>query len=109
MSKESEIRGRRQRLLRLDDGPKELAATTEASSEGNDTDILTTTTEASYEEVEDANTFELTSPTEDAPVSLWAQGIHEDDSGVGRGRKYTTRPKDWRQQRRRRGLDNGPK
>ena len=53
MSKRSEIRGRQQRLLRCNDGPEELATTTEASVEEDEPEILTTTTEASIEKVED--------------------------------------------------------
>ena len=44
------IRGRRRRLRRCDDGPDELATTTEASAEEDEPEVLTTTTEASDEE-----------------------------------------------------------
>ena len=45
----SEIRGLRQRLLHGDDRPDELATTTEASAEENETEVLTTTTDESIE------------------------------------------------------------
>ena len=47
------IWGQRQRLRRRDDGPDELATTTEASSEEYAPEELTTTTEASEEEAEE--------------------------------------------------------
>ena len=45
------IWGQRQRIRRHDDGPEELATTTEASSEKDEPEDLTTTTEALSEEV----------------------------------------------------------
>ena len=53
VSKGLEIWGQQRRLLRRDDGPQELATTTEASEEEDETKVLTTTTEASIEEAED--------------------------------------------------------
>ena len=44
-------------------------------------------------------------------MCLQSQVIDDDNDGVGRGRREEdmTRPRDWRQQRRWRGLNNGPK
>ena len=53
MSKVSEIQGRRRMLLRCNDGPYELATTTDASSEEDKPEVSTKTTEASIEEAED--------------------------------------------------------
>ena len=53
------VQGQQRRLWRRDDGPEELATTTEASSEEDDPEVLTTTTEASSEESE-----ETTRPSE---------------------------------------------
>ena len=48
-----DIQGRRWRLWRRNDGPKELSNMTEALAEEDDPKVLTTTTEASDEESED--------------------------------------------------------
>ena len=53
------IWGRQWRLWRCDDGPEELATTTEVSEEEYDPEVLTTTTEVSDKEVE-----ETTRPSE---------------------------------------------
>ena len=53
MSKGSEIRGLRRRLLRRNDGPEEFLTMTEASAEEDNPKVLTTTTEASIEDSED--------------------------------------------------------
>ena len=50
MSEGYEIQGRRQRLLRRDEGPEKLATTTGASAEEEDPEVSKTTTEASNEE-----------------------------------------------------------
>ena len=44
------IQGRKRRLKHRDDGPEELATTTEALAEEDDPEFLTITTEASAEE-----------------------------------------------------------
>ena len=59
MSKRSGIWGRRRRLRCCNDGPKELATTTEASTEEDEPEVSTKTTEASDEEEE-----ETTHPSE---------------------------------------------
>ena len=46
MSKGLDIRGRRRRLMRRDDGPEELATMTEASAEEDEPEVSTMTTEA---------------------------------------------------------------
>ena len=53
MSEGLEIWGRQQRLRRRDDRPGELATTSEALTEEDETKDLTTTTEASVEEEEE--------------------------------------------------------
>ena len=53
MSEGSEIRGQQRRLLGYNDGPEELATTTEALVEEDEPEVSTTTTEASIEESED--------------------------------------------------------
>ena len=53
MSKGLDIQGRQWRLLHRDDGPEELATTTEASAEEDELEVLMTTTDLSIEEAED--------------------------------------------------------
>ena len=53
MSEGLDIWGRRRRLQRCDDGPEELATTTEASAEEDDPEVSTMTTYASDEELEE--------------------------------------------------------
>ena len=53
MTEAERIWGRRRRLWRRDDGPKELATTTEASTEEYDPKVSTTITEVSAEEAEE--------------------------------------------------------
>ena len=55
----SRIYGQRQRLQRCDDGPEELATTTEGSEAEDELEVSTTTAEASDEEAE-----ETTRPSE---------------------------------------------
>ena len=49
MFKEIDIRGKQWRLLCCNDRPEELATTTEASAEEDETEVLTKTTEVSIE------------------------------------------------------------
>ena len=53
MSEGSDIWEPQRRLLRRDDGPEELATTTEALAEVDEPEVLTTITDASIEEAED--------------------------------------------------------
>ena len=80
MFKVSDIRGQRRWLLHRDEGPYEMATTTEASAEEYKSEVSTMTTEASIEEAEDTTR-----------LSEYLQRVKlYDDGGVG---VFTGRPR----------------